>query len=97
MVGGSGTQEGIENEEEGKMGIESLIPGGVARKTLWAHGMDTLGYSVNSLRLTNLTFQNTKLPRRSEVVRLQMSTKHTALILEVTLLFIAILSRYIRV
>ncbi|XP_047964626.1 uncharacterized protein LOC125209071 [Salvia hispanica] len=82
MVGGAGPNAGIGNEGEGKMGIESLIPVGTAKKTLWAHGLDTLGYSVNSLRLTNLTFQNTKMPRRSEVVRLQIATKHTALILE---------------
>ncbi|KAL1566139.1 hypothetical protein AAHA92_01780 [Salvia divinorum] len=82
MVGGSGTEKGISNEGEGKMGIESLIPAGKAKKTLWAHGLDTLGYSVNSLRLTNLTFQNTKMPRRSEVVKLQIASKHSALILE---------------
>ncbi|KAG6403848.1 hypothetical protein SASPL_136081 [Salvia splendens] len=68
MVGGSGTEKGIGNEGEGKMGIEGLIPVGMTRKTLWAHGRDVLGYSVNSFRLTNLPFQNTKLPRRSEVI-----------------------------
>ncbi|KAH6797577.1 hypothetical protein C2S52_022131 [Perilla frutescens var. hirtella] len=82
MVGGSGAQKGIVKEEEGKMGIESLIPAGLARKTVWAHGIDMLGYSVNSYRLTNLTFKNTKMPRRSEVVRLQMSSKYTNMILE---------------
>lgn len=86
MVGESddGTQRGIKNEGEGEEGIESLIPGGMRKKTLWAHGIDMLGYSVNSLRLTNLTFENAKLPRRSEVVRLQMNTQHTSLILAVS-------------
>ncbi|KAK6139953.1 hypothetical protein DH2020_026329 [Rehmannia glutinosa] len=78
---GGGTQPGIKNDGEGKMGIESMIPNGMAKKTFWAHGMDMLGYSVNSLRLTNLKFKNTKLPRSSEVVRLQMNTHHTAGIL----------------
>ncbi|KAL8505114.1 hypothetical protein ACS0TY_016355 [Phlomoides rotata] len=80
--GSEGTCKGIENEGEGKMGIESMIPGGVGKKTLLAHGIDMLGYSVNSLRLTNLAFENTKLPRRSEVVRLHMNAKYTNLILE---------------
>ncbi|KAK6139851.1 hypothetical protein DH2020_026426 [Rehmannia glutinosa] len=64
---GGGTKPGIKNDGEGKMGIESMIPNGMAKKTFWAHGMDMLGYSVNSLRLTNLKFKNTKLPRSSEV------------------------------
>lgn len=79
----AGTCKGIGNEGEGEMGIESLIPGGLGKKTLWAHGIDMLGYSVASLRLTNLEFENTKLPRRSELVRLHMNAKYTNLILEV--------------
>ncbi|KAI3471919.1 hypothetical protein Pfo_028607 [Paulownia fortunei] len=69
------------NDGEGNMGIESLIPSGMAKKTLWAHGVDMLGYSVNSFRLTNLKFKNTKWPRSSEVVRLQMNTQYTSGIL----------------
>lgn len=82
-----GTCKGIGNEGEGEMGIESLIPGGLGKKTLWAHGIDMLGYSVASLRLTNLEFENTKLPRRSELVRLHMNAKYTNLILEVCIQF----------
>ncbi|KAI3447448.1 hypothetical protein Pfo_004113 [Paulownia fortunei] len=80
-IEGGGTQKGIKNEGEGEMGIESLIPSGMSKKTLWAHGRDMVGYSVNSFRLTNLTFQNAKWPRCSEVVRLQMNTQYTTLIL----------------
>lgn len=88
MVAGSeGAHKEIKNEREGEMGIESMIPVGARKKTLWAHGIDVLGYSVNSLRLTNLTFENTKLPRRSEVVRLHMNAKYTNLILEVCYVF----------
>ncbi|GFQ05119.1 hypothetical protein PHJA_002656000 [Phtheirospermum japonicum] len=79
--GERGMSPGIKNDGEGKMGIESMIPSGMAKKTIWAHGMDMLGYSVNSIRLTNLKFKNTKWPRSSEVVRLQMNGQQTAGIL----------------
>lgn len=84
---GGGTQKGIKNEGEGEMGIESMVPSGMAKKTIWAHGMDMLGYSVNSFRLTNLKFKNSKSPRLSEVVRLQMNKRHTSLILSVSVYF----------
>ncbi|CAA2970483.1 Hypothetical predicted protein [Olea europaea subsp. europaea] len=74
-------QKGIEIDTEGNLGIEDLIPSGLAKKTFWVHGMDMLGYSVNSLRLTNLKFKNVKWPRCSEVVRLQMNTQDTDRIL----------------
>lgn len=84
---GGGTQKGIKNEGEGEKGIESMVPSGMAKKTIWAHGMDVLGYSVNSFRLTNLKFKNSKSPRLSEVVRLQMNKHYTSLILSVSVYF----------
>ncbi|MFX9847891.1 hypothetical protein ABTP16_18750, partial [Acinetobacter baumannii] len=63
------------------MAIESLVPSGMAKKTLWAHGMDMLGYSVNSFRLTNLKFDNAKGVRCSEVVRLRMNKEDTSRLL----------------
>ncbi|XP_057777951.1 uncharacterized protein LOC130996670 [Salvia miltiorrhiza] len=72
---------GIENEGEGGAGIEALVPRGTGKKTMWAHGVDMLGYSLSSLRLTNLKFKNTKAARYSEVVRLKMDTHQTAAIL----------------
>ncbi|XP_073289500.1 uncharacterized protein [Primulina huaijiensis] len=75
---GGGTQK---IDGEGDMGIESLVPSGLAKKTMWAHGIDMLGYSVNSLRLTNLKFKNTKLARFSEVIRLKINPHFTAEIL----------------
>ncbi|XP_011077850.1 uncharacterized protein LOC105161748 [Sesamum indicum] len=78
---GGRASKGIKNEGEGEMGIESMVPSGIAKKTIWAHGMDMLGYSVNSFRLTNLKFKNSKSPRFSEVVRLQMNKHHTSQIL----------------
>ncbi|KAG8374101.1 hypothetical protein BUALT_Bualt11G0095900 [Buddleja alternifolia] len=77
-----GTRTGIKNEGEGKMGIESMIPSGMRKKTIWALGMDMLGYSVNSFRLSNLKFNNAKWPRSSEVVRLHLNIQHTARILD---------------
>ncbi|XP_051148282.1 uncharacterized protein LOC127263343 isoform X2 [Andrographis paniculata] len=80
--GGAAKKE-IENEGEGEKGIESLIPNGMGKKTLWSHGMDMLGYSLNSFRLTNLKFKNTKSARRSEVVRFQINARCTASILAI--------------
>ncbi|KAL7133594.1 hypothetical protein ABFS83_12G151600 [Erythranthe nasuta] len=80
-VGGGGIGKVIKNEREGKTGIENMIPNGMAKKTIWGHGRDMLGYSVSSLRLTNLTFNNTKRPRVSQLVRLQITKHHTALLL----------------
>ncbi|KAL6575028.1 hypothetical protein OROMI_012313 [Orobanche minor] len=80
--GGKGTGIDIKNDGfEGRMGIENMVPSGMGKKTMWAHGMDMLGYGVNSFRLTNLKFKNTKGPRSSEVVRLQMNVHQTAGIL----------------
>ncbi|XP_073135450.1 uncharacterized protein [Henckelia pumila] len=81
VEGGGETQKRTKIEGEGDMGIESLVPSGLAKKTMWAHGIDMLGYSVNSLRLSNLKFKNTKLPRFSEVIRLKINTHYTAKIL----------------
>ncbi|KAK9289517.1 hypothetical protein L1049_009350 [Liquidambar formosana] len=65
------------NKGEVSLGIEDLIPGGKGKKGLWARGVDMLGYSVNSLRLTNLKFKDAKSPRSSEVVRLKMNLEDT--------------------
>ncbi|XP_047979096.1 uncharacterized protein LOC125221014 [Salvia hispanica] len=72
---------GADNGGEGRAGIEAMVPRGAGKKTLWAHGVDMLGYSVGSLRLSNLKFKNTKAARYSEVVRLKMDTHQTALVL----------------
>ncbi|KAI3812212.1 hypothetical protein L1987_16919 [Smallanthus sonchifolius] len=74
-VGGGGYKE------KGNVGIEELIPVGKTKKTFWAHGKDMVAYSVNSLTLTNLKCKDVKSPRRSEVVRLKMSTQETHMLL----------------
>lgn len=81
---GEGTLKGIKNEGEGSFGIEDVVPSEKSKKKLWARGIDMLGYSVNSFRLTNLKFNDVKGPRHSLVVRLQMNLHHTSRILAVS-------------
>ncbi|KAJ6864804.1 hypothetical protein NC651_035386 [Populus alba x Populus x berolinensis] len=70
-------QKEIANEVEVTPSIEDLVPNKKAKKGLWERGIDMLGYSVNSLRLTNLKFKDSRSPRSSQVVRLQMNQKDT--------------------
>lgn len=76
-----GPREIMVNKGEVSLAIEDLIPKGMAKKTLWARGLDMLGYSVNSLRLTNLKFQDAKSPRSTQIVRLLLSPDDTERIL----------------
>lgn len=84
--GGGTPMEMGKNKGEISLGIEKLIPSGKAKKPLWAHGVDMLSYSVNSLRLTNLKFKDTRPSRSSEVVRLQLNQNDTERILGVSLI-----------
>lgn len=83
MITGTGSKQGPISKDI-MMAIEDLIPKGKAKKTLWARGVDMLGYSVNSLRLTNLKFKDTKSPRSTQVVRLLISPDDTHRILAVS-------------
>ncbi|KAJ7976145.1 GATA zinc finger protein [Quillaja saponaria] len=76
-----GIQKEIGNKREGSMGIEDLIPNGKAKKRLWAREVDMFSYSVNSLWLTNLKFKDTKSPRSSQVLRLQLDQNETERVL----------------
>ncbi|KAK9290913.1 hypothetical protein L1049_009092 [Liquidambar formosana] len=78
--GGVAARE-LEGEGEVSLGIEEYIPIGKANKPFWARGADMLGYSLNSMRLTNLNFGDVVSPRSSQVVRLQMSPRQTQPIL----------------
>ncbi|XP_054787642.1 uncharacterized protein LOC129293611 [Prosopis cineraria] len=70
--------EGRKKEcSELSMAIEELMPSGEGKKGVWARGMDILAYSLNSVRLTNLKFEDTKSRRRSQVVRLQLNKNET--------------------
>ncbi|KAL4605899.1 hypothetical protein ACB092_09G063400 [Castanea dentata] len=80
-VGGGLVYEIGNNKGEVSLKIEDLIPNGKAKKPLWSRGVDMLSYSVSSLRLTNLKFKDTRSPRSSQVVRLQMNQNETEKIL----------------
>ncbi|KAJ6303823.1 hypothetical protein OIU77_017660 [Salix suchowensis] len=67
----------IADEGEVCLSIEDLAPNKKVKKGLWERGIGMLGYSVNSLRLTNLRFKDSRSPRSSQVVRLQMNQQDT--------------------
>lgn len=79
---------GIEKEYDRKgevsLGIEEFIPSGKANKPFWARGVDMLGYSLNSLRLSNISFVDADSPRFSQVLRLQLNRDETARLVEVS-------------
>ncbi|CAN0879483.1 hypothetical protein LINGRAHAP2_LOCUS13069 [Linum grandiflorum] len=72
--------------EEGSGGvglaIEKMIPGGKNKKSMWARGVNMVGYSLGSFRLTNLKFVDAKSPRRSRVVRLQLDRDQSRQLLD---------------
>ncbi|XP_031484767.1 uncharacterized protein LOC116253910 isoform X1 [Nymphaea colorata] len=81
----AGDREGQNgNEEAGEVpgAIEEMVPQEKGRKPFWAHGVDLLGYSVGSLRFSNLQFRDTTSTRASRVVRLQMDRDETDRILK---------------
>lgn len=89
LVGGGGQEEDEEgtqmeskSEAEVGLGIEDYIPNGKANKPFWARGLDMLGYSLNSFRLSNIAFHDTESPRASQVVRLMLSKHDTRRILD---------------
>ncbi|WCJ34285.1 hypothetical protein M5689_015602 [Euphorbia peplus] len=73
----------VESGNNGKvnLGMEDLIPKGKGKKTFWSRGVDVIGYSVNSLRLTNLKFEDAKSTRSSQVVRFKINQNDTLKIL----------------
>ncbi|KZV46608.1 hypothetical protein F511_39218 [Dorcoceras hygrometricum] len=70
-------ERGMQKEMGTSLGIEEYIPAGQANKPFWAHGVDVLGYSLNSFRFSNLNFKDTLSPRVSRVVRLQLNAEET--------------------
>ncbi|XP_038905440.1 uncharacterized protein LOC120091472 [Benincasa hispida] len=74
-IEGGGFEIG-DNGEIG-LGIEDLIPNGKANKSLWARGLDMLGYSLNSFRLANLEFKDANSERFSQMIRLKMNSHET--------------------
>ncbi|CAL0326730.1 unnamed protein product [Lupinus luteus] len=70
------------NKGEVGFAMEDLVPCGKGKKGMWAHGIDVLSYSFNSLRLTNLKFCDTRTTRFSQVVRLQLNNNDTKRVLD---------------
>lgn len=79
-----GVERGVEGSGEGSLGIEELIPKGKGDKPFWARGVDMLGYSLNSFRLSNAEFADATSPRLSRVVRLKLDLQDTERLLEVS-------------
>lgn len=85
LMGGEnqgGIAKEYENEAEVSLGIEDYIPSGKGNKPFWARGIDMLGYSLNSFRMSNLDFVDADSPRGSQVVRLQMNSDDTQKLLD---------------
>ncbi|KAJ6361847.1 hypothetical protein OIU78_002289 [Salix suchowensis] len=85
LMGGEnqgGIAEEYENEAEVSLGIEDYIPRGKGNKPFWARGIDMLGYSLNSFRLSNLDFVDADSPRGSRVARLQLDSDDTQKLLD---------------
>ncbi|KAK8553970.1 hypothetical protein V6N13_072894 [Hibiscus sabdariffa] len=72
-----GRKEIMVNKGEVSGAMEDVMPKGKAKKTLWARGIDMLGYSINSFRLNNLKFKDAKSPRSTQVVRLLINPDDT--------------------
>lgn len=81
---GEGAETEIGDNVEVNLGIEQMIPAGKANKPFWARGVDMLGYSLNSFRLSNLDFIDVDSPKRSQLVRLQMTPLDTQKLLAVS-------------
>ncbi|KAJ0028788.1 hypothetical protein Pint_36045 [Pistacia integerrima] len=79
---GEGIEEEYERKSEVSLGIEDFIPSGKANKPFWARGVDMLGYSLNSFRLSNIDFVDASSLRGSKVARLQLDSAETQRILE---------------
>lgn len=69
---------GFSEEELNFMAIEDAIPKEKANKPFWAHGIDLLGYSLGSRRHSYLPFEDPQSPRRSQIVRLCLSSEGTS-------------------
>lgn len=72
----------VEEEEEEEVGlgkaIEEMVPSGKGDKPFWARGIDVLGYSLNAVRFSNLSFVDAEdSNRRSQVVRMKLESDQT--------------------
>lgn len=80
----------VEEEEEEEVGlgkaIEEMVPSGKGDKPFWARGIDVLGYSLNAVRFSNLSFVDAEdSNRRSQVVRMKLESDQTLKLVAVSL------------
>ncbi|CAI5483523.1 unnamed protein product [Closterium sp. Yama58-4] len=57
--------------------VESCIPPELSRKPFWAHGLDVVGYGLNSRRYSWLPFHDSSSERQSALVRSGLSRSDT--------------------
>lgn len=80
---GGGIEEEYDRKSEVSLGIEDFIPSGKANKPFWARGLDVLGYSLNSFRLSYIDFVDASSPRCSKVARLRLTSVETQILVQV--------------
>lgn len=88
-MGGEKWVSGDVGGEEMFLPIEEMVPKGKGDKPFWSRGVDLMGYSLNSMRISNLGFGDVGVERASEVVRMQMSREETDRILAVSDLWVS--------
>ncbi|CAI5979589.1 unnamed protein product [Closterium sp. NIES-64] len=57
--------------------VESCIPPELSRKPFWAHGLDVVGYGLNSRRYSWLPFHDSSSERQSALIRSGLSRSDT--------------------
>ncbi|CAI5487461.1 unnamed protein product [Closterium sp. Naga37s-1] len=57
--------------------VESCIPPELSRKPFWAHGLDVVGYGLNSRRYSWLPFHDSSSERQSALIRSGLSKSDT--------------------
>ena len=91
---------GVAAEEDGggEIGkaIEDVVPRGKGDKPFWARGADVLGYSLNALRVSNLSFVDACTPKCTEFVKLELDVDQTERLIAVTcFLFVIYINLYL--
>ncbi|KAL2323065.1 hypothetical protein Fmac_027444 [Flemingia macrophylla] len=74
FVGGGGV---VAAEEKVCAALEDLIPKAKRKKAIWTRGMDMIAFSLNSMRLSHLSFHDVQSPRTSRIERLKMDQNQT--------------------
>ncbi|XP_054804595.1 uncharacterized protein LOC129307716 [Prosopis cineraria] len=77
LLEGKRTAAVLGNEDHIGMPIEDLVPKGKANKPFWARGVDVLGYSLNALRVANLSFVEANPPKCTKFVKFQLNKDET--------------------